>query len=284
MIRNILYSLFLHSLLILLVYFSFNFHQKQEIDQTARIEINFVTQNDNLKSSNDQPSSPQIVHKVPDVKPDIEPKKKVIPKKISKPHKANPIPAKPPIAKPSPVAKKPPTPIVPPKPDIKTTKESVKAPDVKTAKSVQPPKPQITNVKAQDQESDDENDEEDEDQDDSYSFESKKIDGLNLLVREKFNIQSQIKRCYRKALKADTMKNKVTINAHIVIEKDGSINLNDVLIKDFEKYDNPKEPDFHQAVDIVKNALRFCSPLRNLPPDKYEIWRELDLQFDNDVN
>ena len=41
---------------------------------------------------------------------------------------------------------------------------------------------------------------------------------------------------------------------------------------DFEKYNDPKEIDFHIAVDNARRALSLCSPIRNLPEDKYEIW------------
>ena len=38
--------------------------------------------------------------------------------------------------------------------------------------------------------------------------------------------------------------------------------------------------ELRKAKDTIKKALKFCSPIRNLPPDKYDIWKEIDLQFD----
>ena len=104
----------------------------------------------------------------------------------------------------------------------------------------------------------------------------------HLSLREKFNIQTQIKRCYKKAIEQAGIDGKIPINVTITIEQNGNIDLNLLKIKDFEKYHDPKEIDFHIAVDNVISAITICNPLRNLPTEKYEIWRELNLIFDDD--
>ena len=35
-------------------------------------------------------------------------------------------------------------------------------------------------------------------------------------------------------------------------------------------------------IDNIKKALELCSPLRNLPLEKYELWKNLILNFENE--
>jgi hypothetical protein len=38
--------------------------------------------------------------------------------------------------------------------------------------------------------------------------------------------------------------------------------------------------DYKIIIDNIKRALDLCSPLRNLPIEKYDSWKEIILQFD----
>ena len=237
-------------------------------------------------------------------------------KKKSKPKKPTEKPLEKPLEKPKADAKK--TPPSDPKhskpkeKDAKTDANKIKEPNEKPDAKQEPEKPkeekkkpEVKEVKqdkevvdkeqldqdktteellADDSQEEDDKDEEDIDEGeiDQYSFTENTIESLNLLAREKFNIQNQIKRCYKKAIDQSGIKNKTVINAHIIIAKDGFIDLSAVTIKDFYRYENPKEVGFRQAVDIVKQSLKFCSPIRNLPQDKYEVWKEIDLQFEGE--
>ncbi len=49
---------------------------------------------------------------------------------------------------------------------------------------------------------------------------------------------------------------------------------------DLEKYNNPIHKDYKIVIDNIKRALDLCSPLRNLPIEKYDSWKEIILQFD----
>jgi hypothetical protein len=40
------------------------------------------------------------------------------------------------------------------------------------------------------------------------------------------------------------------------------------------------EPFFRAAADSALRAVFKCSPLKNLPPEKYGSWREMELNFD----
>jgi hypothetical protein len=104
------------------------------------------------------------------------------------------------------------------------------------------------------------------------------LENINLSAREKFNIQTQLRRCYKRAI-GDNTDNKLKIVIVAKINKDGFINSNLDEIIDMQKYNDLQNGDYKIAVDNVKKALSFCSPLRNLPLDKYEIWKEVLLEF-----
>jgi len=128
----------------------------------------------------------------------------------------------------------------------------------------------------------DEQDAVDENEESQYSFAENSIESLDLLGREKFNIQTQIKRCYKKALQESGKDVQIVTNAHIFIAQDGFIDLDVVVFKIPPRKikSGVEDEDFTKAKETVKKALKFCSPLRNLPQDKYDIWKEIDLQFD----
>ncbi|MFM8186435.1 MAG: hypothetical protein ACKN9I_05865, partial [Alphaproteobacteria bacterium] len=104
--------------------------------------------------------------------------------------------------------------------------------------------------------------------------------GSSLSARETVNIQSQIKMCYKRALEESGFESKTKIVVKIQISIDGYIenDLDDTV--DFEKYNDPTFKDYKIIIDNVKRALELCSPLRNLPKEKYDSWREVSLQFD----
>ncbi len=131
------------------------------------------------------------------------------------------------------------------------------------------------------QSSDSEDESEEETADEQYSFTENSIESLDLLGREKFNIQTQIKRCYKKAT-GENGDNKVVTNAHIFVAKDGFIDLDVVVFKNVpdQMKNGVESEDLRKAKETVKKALKFCSPIRNLPQDKYDICKEIDLQFD----
>ena len=274
MMRNVLYSLLLHLVLIVVVYFNFNFTPLIEVKNTSKVAVSFVVKpkEDPIKNY-DVPLPPDLeleipeeieVLKTPEIKPIVKkdpPKKKEIIKKqaLQKPIQPKPKPTKKVIKELSKQLEKP--------------KKNLEKEVSKIDKNLIVEKKEYNKEKEQ-----------------QPSFVENNISDLNLLVREKFNIQTQIKRCYKKSLK-ENGNIKINVAAHISIAKDGSIDLEAVLFKDFSQYkflvsksDKTAEErnfvrEYKRAMNIVKKALGFCSPMKNLPLNKYKVWKEIDLQF-----
>ena len=108
------------------------------------------------------------------------------------------------------------------------------------------------------------------------------IENLNLSAREKFNIQSQLKRCYNRAIDETQLESDIKITVKTTISEDGYINsdLNETI--DSKRYNSPNESNYKIAIDNARRAIDLCSPLRNLPLDKYYIWKEVVLDFGKD--
>jgi hypothetical protein len=68
----------------------------------------------------------------------------------------------------------------------------------------------------------------------------------------------------------------------IEISKDGVIDLSFDKEIDINKYNNPKETAYKIAVDNAVFAIDLCSPFRNMPLDKYQVWKEMTIEFDED--
>ena len=99
-----------------------------------------------------------------------------------------------------------------------------------------------------------------------------------LSLREKRNIQRQIKGCYKMASLRSKKDSKAIVALTVNIEKDGIVNMNNIKVNmvadDFEN-------GFEIAVDNAKSALIFCSPLRGLPAGKYKTWKQMTFVFDS---
>ena len=100
----------------------------------------------------------------------------------------------------------------------------------------------------------------------------------SLSLREKRNIQRQIKGCYKMAILRSKKDSKAVVALTVNIEKNGIINMNNIkvnmVVDDFEN-------GYEVAVDNAKSALVFCSPLRGLPAGKYRSWRQMTFVFDS---
>jgi len=103
------------------------------------------------------------------------------------------------------------------------------------------------------------------------------IENIDLSAREKFNIQSQLKRCYSRSVAEINYKGKDSVMIQVSINEEGVIDYDIEDSIDMEKYDENRE--YKAAVDNAKRAIDLCSPLRNLPTDKYDVWKEVVLNF-----
>ena len=295
MIRNALYSIFLHSILFLLIYLGLDFKRydvEVKKEDHPKIIVSFAVNPGNsemvLNNKEEEIIKQSEVKKITSEKKEDKPIKKIEKKAKRKSDKK--------IDKPKIIKEKKPksdskikqkdiSEKLINKTDIKTEKEK-NAPESKvneTNNDIIKPESKVKEV-IKEEEKDENQDNEDSDEDLAQNKAgSKDLQTIDLSIREKFNIQSQIKRCYRKAIEDAEADSKVPVSIHIVIDKDGSMDFDSAIISDFEKYNDPKEVDFHIAVDNVKRALSFCSPLRNLPSDKYDVWKEVDLRFDDEM-
>jgi cytochrome c biogenesis protein CcdA/thiol-disulfide isomerase/thioredoxin len=68
--------------------------------------------------------------------------------------------------------------------------------------------------------------------------------------------------------------------AHYLIDKDGYISSN---LDELRKSENYKDESHQIALENVKTAIDLCNPLSNLPSDKYDIWKEILLEFDDSL-
>ncbi len=100
-----------------------------------------------------------------------------------------------------------------------------------------------------------------------------------LSLREKKNIQRQIKGCYKMAILRSKKDSKAIVGLSIKVAKDGIIDMDSIKVSKISN--NVNNNDFNIALDNAKSALVFCSPLRGLPSAKYRSWRQMTFVFDS---
>ncbi|HSQ97166.1 MAG TPA: hypothetical protein VLL98_00415 [Rickettsiales bacterium] len=111
-------------------------------------------------------------------------------------------------------------------------------------------------------------------------IEDNKIDSKYALsIREKVNIQRQIKGCYKMAILRSKKDSKAIIGLNVNVNKEGTIDMHNIKVnKIVDNFDNE---GFAIALDNAKSALVFCSPLRGLPSGKYKTWKQMTFIFDS---
>lgn len=113
--------------------------------------------------------------------------------------------------------------------------------------------------------------------------ESKKASSQNydesmpLSLSEKDAIRSQIARCWSVPAGAKDAHDLVVV-LKLQYEQDGS--LIKVALANESKARYSRDSFFRAAADSAMRAVRQCSPLQNLPPDKFNTWRDMELTFD----
>ncbi len=264
MIKNFFYSLFLHSLLLIAVYASFNL---KKIDDTKEVELRISFLNEpeeaNLKITkqnsekiNESLEPPKKENIVEEQKKDEKVKNpKPIDKTVSKATQTKPL--------------KEPTP-------------KKKAKNIADTKKIepQPQKEKITETKEKYQEEPQKEVASAKTQSPEISDAIEDVANEELSVREKFNIQSQLKLCYHRASQENKPSNKTKIVIEIEINKEGKIETNVDDLINYELYDDPAEKDYRIVIDNIRRAIDLCSPIRNLPQEKYDIWKEVILEFE----
>ena len=291
MIKNLLYSLFIHFLLILVIYLNFNLRKPEE-NKTTEIAVSLVTLTGEEKSNIDQfPSAAKEESKKDEGAKKVEETKEAESTKITEKNKVKKSPKKLARAKVAKAVKK---------AVIEEKIKEFKPEEKEEIKQKDASKLQEDEVQNQNEDKE-ENDVPKKEEDSGAKKESTKeseekkrenpkdsemvnmansLENLDLSGREKFNIQSQLKFCYRMAQSESKLESKAKVIAKVQISREGKISINfDDLINKL-RYDDPDESDYRNTISNVQRALDICSPLRNLPLDKYDIWKEVVLEFE----
>lgn len=99
---------------------------------------------------------------------------------------------------------------------------------------------------------------------------------IPLSMSEKDAIRQQMQRCWHMPAGAKDAKNLI-VTLRLQIGQDGSVT--DVgLSSDQSRY--ASDSFFRAAADAAIRAVRECSPLQNLPSDKFGSWHDMELTFD----
>ena len=297
MIKNLLYSIFLHSLLLAIIYANFNLRNYHQ-DEVIKVAVNLVAIDGSIidvKKNNTEPTKKaeeepkKNEDKKPKIKDDQTPKS---PKKSDK-DQVKKTPKKAAVTKNKKVKENKKPAIVnnknnqskKPKEDKKDPKTELDKEDQKLDEKEAEIEPDTQN-KAEDLGVKKETPEEKkaEEKDEAIAANDNNINSLqniNLSVREKFNIQSQLRVCYKRAIKENGKDSQIKVTVAVNIAEDGSIapNFDDII--DPTKY--KQDSKYKIAIDNARRALELCSPLRNLPLDKYDIWKEVLLEFDENM-
>lgn len=100
---------------------------------------------------------------------------------------------------------------------------------------------------------------------------------LPMSMSEKDAIMSQLAKCWIVPAGAKDAQNLVVmLNAEY--NSDGSYIKVELATADQLRYST--DPFFRAAADSAIRAVQKCSPLTGLPPEKFETWRMMELQFD----
>jgi outer membrane biosynthesis protein TonB len=297
MIKNLLYSIFLHAILLTIIYANFNLRNYRQ-DEVIKVAVNLVAIDGSIidvKKNNIEPAKKaeeepkKSEDKKPKIKDDQIPKS---PKKSNKDQVKKP-PKKAAVTKNKKVKenKKPANvnnknnQFKKPKEDKKDPKTELDKEDQKLDEKEAEIEPDPQN-KAEDLGAKKETPEENkaEEKDAAIAANEDNINSLqniNLSVREKFNIQSQLRLCYKRAIKENGQDSQIKVTVAVNIAEDGSIapNFDDII--DLAKY--KQDSKYKIAIDNARRALELCSPLRNLPLDKYDVWKEVLLEFDENM-
>ena len=90
-------------------------------------------------------------------------------------------------------------------------------------------------------------------------------------------IRGQFIPCWRMPMGAKDPKSLAAL-VHITLQPDGTVLTAELASSQQSRY--ASDPFFRAAADAAIRAAHQCSPLKNLPVDKYNSWRDLELNFD----
>ncbi len=106
---------------------------------------------------------------------------------------------------------------------------------------------------------------------------SQRVSSLPLTMSELDAIRLQIQRCWSVPAGARDAENLI-VKIRILLKPDGTL-LGDPEIVDRVRMARPGEENFRAAAESAYRAVKLCAPLKNLPPKKYDLWRDIELTF-----
>ncbi len=102
-------------------------------------------------------------------------------------------------------------------------------------------------------------------------------DSMPLSISEKDMIRSQFIPCW--TMPAGAMNaTSLAVRVKVQVQQDGTVMTAAIASDQMGRYNS--DPFFRAAADSAVRAVHKCSPLKNLPADKYGSWREMELNFD----
>jgi hypothetical protein len=253
--KGLLYSTLLHAFWLLIAVVGLpNFFTRPPEEPTAiSIELLPITGITNIKPS-DTPPTPAPK---PDTKPSAEKPKPSAPVKT-----ADTTPP-PPKAADKPLDKK----ADEKKPDAKKQDKKTKPEDLAAVLKAVRDTAQEQNKKPVDSKA----------ASDAHSKSSQFDPSLMISMSEKDAIRSQFAKCWNVPAGAKDAQN-LRVVLHITLAQDGTVIT--VELGDESKDRYASDGFFRAAADSAIRAVRQCSPLQSLPPDKYDGWHEMELTFD----
>jgi len=200
-------------------------------------------------------------------KPEEKPKEKEQ-TKPAPPVKAAEAPPPPPAPKPAEIKK----------PEEKK-KEPEKKPDKKEDKKTKPKEDDLAailkSVKEAAQKEKTTKEKESSNQSQTAAKSERYDETMPMSLSEKDAIRSQIARCWNVPAGAKDAQDLI-VTLHLQLELTGAV-IAVELARDTARYNT--DPFFRAAADSAMRAVRQCSPLQNLAPEKYGTWKDMELTF-----
>lgn len=102
-------------------------------------------------------------------------------------------------------------------------------------------------------------------------------DSMPLSISEKDTIRSQFLVCWTMPAGAKDA-HTLAVRVKVTLNQDGSVLAAEIASDQMGRYSS--DSFFRAAADSALRAVHKCSPLKNLPPEKYGSWHEMELNFD----
>lgn len=100
---------------------------------------------------------------------------------------------------------------------------------------------------------------------------------LPLSMTEKDAIRNQFIKCWRMPAGAKNDYD-LAVKVRVLLNPDGSVREAGLIPSQASRYQS--DTFFRAAADAAIRAVQLCNPLQDLPAEKYDAWRDIELNFD----